>query len=152
MMTKSIKWAVKEPNKPLEERKFEIQYENEDERSAKELKLAQTLVGGYVEMVWIGGKVQALVDEEGMYKPLEHNCGFVGTIVFVHDEEGEEGNFWGSLTEDELRKLDAWVAVHNGLQHPGNVGPKIFSGAAADEYRRLLAEDRKSQQRQWESF
>lgn len=151
MKTLNLKWAVKEPNKPLEERKFKIEYENDDDRSAQELKLAQTLVGGYVEMVWIGGKVQALVDEDGMYKPLEHNCGFVGNIIFVHDEEGEDSNYWGSLTDDEVKKLQTWVKTREGLAHAAD-SPKVLSGAAADEYRRRLSEARKMQQREWESF
>ncbi len=51
--TKSLKlrWVVKEPNKPLAIQHFDIEYEDDEKRSELELKLAQGLVGGYVEMV-----------------------------------------------------------------------------------------------------
>lgn len=153
MKNLTLRWMIKEPNKPVEERNFNISYEDDEDRSAKELKLAQGLVNGYVEVVWIGGDVKGLVNEEAMYAPdMEHNCGYLGNIVFMRESvEGDEVWF-GSLTNDDMRKVKAWTIVHANDVHPGSAGVQVLTGQAADDYRKRLHKHQKDQQQEWESF
>jgi len=63
------------------------------------LEAMQAEVGGYIECLGLGGKVDAMVNEEGLIKNLPFNRHmmtpygprpFVGTaIVVAHDDEGE---------------------------------------------------------------
>lgn len=148
-MDLKLRWAVKEPNKPLTDQYFEIQYKDDDERSEKELKLAQGLVGGYVEVVWIGGDVKILVNEEAMYAPnMKHNCGFLGNIVFFRGDS----EWFDSLTNEDVRKVKKWCDLHNTDRHPGNFGVQVFTGKAMEDYREKLKAAQKNQQLEWESL
>jgi hypothetical protein len=152
MKTLKLRWMAKKPGQPVEELTFDIEYEDAEDRAAKELKLAQILVKGYVEVVWIGGEIKGLVNEEAMYAPdMEHNCGYLGNIVFIRESvEGDEVWF-GSITDEDARKIKAWTIAHANEVHPGH-GVQVFSGQAADEYRKKLHEHQKMQQQEWESF
>ena len=144
-----LRWALKKPGQPVEEQVAEISYKNDDERSEKELKLAQQLVDGYVEVVWIGGDVKAIVNEEAMYREnMLPNCGFLGTIVFFRGDSA----WFGSLTDEDVRKLKMWTVTHENDVHPGDVPPQIFFGQAAEEYRKRLHDAQKLQQQEWESL
>lgn len=148
-----LRWGIKEPDGSIEERNFEISFSDSDERAEKELKLVQEIVKGYVEMVWIGGEVQALVNEEAMYAPdMKPNCGFLGTIIFVRNESDEEGSWWGSLTDEDFKKLKAWEVNHANDVHPSDFPPQVLTGTAMDHYRKRLADERKRQQVEWDSF
>jgi len=153
MKTINLRWMFKEPNKPVEERNFNISFADEDERSEKELKLAQDLVKGYVEVVWIGGEVKAMVNEEAMYVPgMEPNCGFLGNIIFFREvmEDGEA--CWGSLTDDDVRKIKAWTITHESDIHPGNTAVQVLTGKDIDTYRQAMHELQKSKDQEWDSF
>ncbi len=150
-MNKTLRLMIKEPDKPVEERTYEISFKDEEERAAEELKLAQQLVDGYVEVSAIGGDVIALINEDGMSQGLKHNCGFVGNIVFVHEIVEDDEVWWGSLTDDEIRKIKIWAKVNENEVHPG-VGIQIFTGEQADEYREKLREVARRREAQWYSF
>ena len=144
----TLRWAVKEPNKPLEELNFEVKYDNNDERGHQELKLAQKLVGGYVECVHLGGEVKVLCNEDGLAKNLADNCGFVGTLVFVRDTLEEDEVYWGSLTDDDLRKLKIITVLREHMPHPRN-GPRVYAGEDADRYYRSLQEQAERNEQAW---
>lgn len=149
MKTVTHRWMVKEPNKPVKEENFKISFSDDDDRTKKELKLTQQLVKGYVEVVWIGGDVKALVNEEAVFdNKMEHNCGYLGTIVFFREEE----DGFGSLTDEDIRKIKAWTVVHNSDRHAGYTGVQVLTGEAADSYRKRLHEHQKMLQTEWESF
>ena len=152
-MKLNIRWMVKKPGESVEELTFDISYKNAEDRAIKELKLAQTLTKGYVEAVWIGGDVKALINEEALYdKSMKDNCGFLGNIIFFRDEVDEDGNGWfGSVTDEDVRKIKAWTVAHTNDRHPGG-GVQVFSGQAAEDYRKKLHEHQKTQQQEWESF
>lgn len=152
MKTIKLRWMGKKPGESIEELTFDISYNDAEDRAAKELKLAKILVKGYVEVVWIGGKVKALINEEALYdKSMEDNCGFLGNIIFFSDEVDENGWF-GSLTDEDIRKVKAWTIAHANDRHPGGAGVQVLSGQVADEYRRKLYELQKTQQQEWDSF
>lgn len=153
-MTKlNLRWMFKEPNKEVEEKNFEITFSNPDGRGSTELKLAQGLVKGYVEVVWIGGDVKGLVNEEAMYNPeFKPNCGFLGNIIFVREVVTKDDAWFGSLTDDDVRKIKAWTVVHANDVHPGSDSFRLLTGEAAENYRRRLFEHQKRQQEQWDSF
>jgi hypothetical protein len=153
MKTIDLRWMVKKPNQPVEEQKIEMSYEDDDNRANQELKLAQELVQGYVEVVWIGGDVKALINEEAMYNPaMAPNCGFLGNIVFFREIFDGQDAWFGSLTDDDIRKIKVWCLVHANDVHSGNVGIQVLTGKAADEYRKELNESQKRQQQEWDSF
>lgn len=152
MKNLKLRWMAKKPGKPVEELIFDIVYENADDRAAKELKLAQTLVKGYVEVVWIGGEVKGLINEEALYESMEGNCGFLGNIIFIRDSVEGDDVWFGSLTNEDIRKIKAWTIAHSNDLHPGNGRVQVLSGQAADEYRRKLHEHQKIKQEEWESF
>ncbi len=144
-----LRWAAKKPGQPVDELTFDIEYKNDDERSEKELKLAQQLVQGYVEVIWIGGNVKAIVNEEAMFREnMRPNCGFLGNIVFFRGDS----EWFGSLTDEDMRKIKAWTVTHDSDVHPGDVAPQVFFGQAAEEYRKSLEAAQKLQQQEWESF
>ncbi len=153
-MNMNLRWMIKEPEKEVEERNFDISFEDSDERSKKELELAQDLVKGYIEVVWIGGSVKALVNEEAVYnESMQHNCGFLGNIVFFREVVTSDEDAWfGSLTDEDIRKIKIWALVHANDRHPGRVGMQFLGGAAAEEHLKKLHEHRERQQAEWESF
>lgn len=140
-----MRLMVKEPNKPVEEKNIEVTEDNE-------LELMQGLVGGYIEVLHIGGDVKVIVNEEGMFKNLENNCGFLGTIVFVKEVfDNNNEAVWGSLTSDDVRKVKAWTINHLSDQHIS--GPvQILQGEALIKYRNQLMDDCRRKQMEWESF
>lgn len=136
---------VKQPNQPVEEKIFE--FKNQEELEEKELELMQGLVNGYIEVVRIGGDVQVILDEEGSGKNLETNCGFLGTVVFVK----EDGEGWGSLTDEDVRKVKAWTVAHEHDQYVS--GPiQILQGEAMINYKNRLFEESRKRQIEWDSF
>jgi hypothetical protein len=144
-----LRWAAKKPGQPVDELTFDIEYKDDDERSEKELKLAQQLVQGYVEVVWIGGDVKILVNEEAMYNlNMKDNCGFLGNIVFFRGDR----EWFGSLTNEDLRKVHKWCELHKDDKYSGNTGVQVFTGKAIEEYREKLKVVQKSQQLEWESL
>jgi len=145
----NLSWAIKKPGQPVEDVLISCSYKDDDDRSSQELKMAQELVGGYVEVVWIGGDVKILVNEEAMYNPdMKDNCGFLGNIVFFRGDS----EWFGSLTDDDLRKIHKWCDIHEKDRHPGNAGVQVLTGKAMEEYREKLKVAQKSQQLEWESL
>lgn len=131
---------VKKPNEPVEEKTFEV---DEDGH----LELIQGLVEGYVEIVRIGGSVIAAINEEGMYKDFEVNCGFLGTIVFLRENEDQ----WDSLTDEDLRKVKAWIVAHENDPHLS--GPiQFLEGQAMIDYKNRLLDNQRKKEMEWNSF
>lgn len=129
-MQKQAKWVVKEPNKPGRVEEVVFDCKNEDEWASQALKLCQKLVGGYVEQVPLGPGVFILCNEEAGLRPdkFKHNCGYLGTLIFVGEEEGEEGDmFWSSLKEDEIAKVLNWCDRHEGKTYQPS-RPQIITG------------------------
>lgn len=152
-MKLTLRWMTKEPNKPVEERNFDISYTDDDDRSAKELKLVQELVKGYVEVVWIGGSVKGLINEEALYDAnMKNNCGYLGNIVFIRESVEGDDVWFGSITDEDVRKIKAWTIAHANDLHPGNDGVQVLTGQAITDYRDRLHEHQKGQQQEWESF
>ena len=152
MNTLNLRWVVKEPDKNAEERNFEIRYKDEDDLSEKQLKLAQDLVGGYVEVAWLGGEVKVLLNEDGLIKNLPSNCGFVGTLVFFHDTCDGVSD-WDSLSDEEVRKIMAWTTIHAHNVHPGYIGPQIITGdEAIAAYRKKLQKEGQKIEDEWNAI
>lgn len=128
-MKKSVTWVVKEPQKPAV--KINLEYKNLNEFLDSSLKLAQKLVGGYVECVPLGPNVTILCDEEGSFKQdAKNNCGYLNTLVFVgEDYDEEEGSFWGSLTDEQVNKVFNWCKRHEGEEYIPS-SPVIITGDA----------------------
>lgn len=145
----NLRWIVKESGKDAQEQIFEIIYKDEDDLTDKQLALAQKLVGGYVEVAWIGGDVKVLINEEGLINNLPPNCGFVGTIVFFHDDTVTE---WASLDDDEVRKIMAWTAVHGNDEHAGYSMQVISGDENIAAYKKKLQEEGQRRQLEWETI
>lgn len=129
-MQKTARWVIKEPNKPARVEEVAFSFENDDELSREGLKLAQALVQGYVECVPLGPGVTILCNEEAGLQPgkFKHNCGYLGTIVFVGDEENEEGElFWGSLNDAQVEKVMNWCRKYEGATYSPSK-PQLISG------------------------
>lgn len=88
-------------------------YKNVD--IANDLKGYQTIVGGYIEVVYINAErtIAAIFNEEGKIIDLPANIdiGFdkiVGTVFIV----GADGEEFRSLTEDERKIALEWLDKH----------------------------------------
>ena len=74
------------------------------------LKEYQEIVGGYIEVVYMGADILMICNEEGKLNRLEHNFYIpgdtvVGTVFFV----GKDGEDFRSLTDTEVsRILNNW--------------------------------------------
>lgn len=79
-----------------------------------DLETFQNIVGGYIEVVDLGG-VLAIIHDEGKLINLPPNFGFtinydgqtyldiiMGNVIFVADFMGEDGKEFRSLTEEEI--------------------------------------------------
>ena len=153
MKTLNFRWVVKEPDKNPEERNFTLRYYDEDDLTAKQLMLAQKLVGGYVEVAWLGGDVKVLINEEGLLNNLPANCGFVGTIVFFHDTCDGSIHEWDSLSDEEIRKVKTWIAIHGNDPHIGYTGMQIITeDEAIASYRQKLQQERQKREKEWNAI
>jgi hypothetical protein len=144
--------VVKEPNKSAVRRTVQVK--------ESILDTVQKLVGGgknaYVEQVGIGPGVTILVDEDGLAKDLPDNCGYVGNLVFVQDVfiSDEEGYDWGSLDENNVRKVLAWCVRHaKDVQPNKDRRPHIMTDPKQiEEHRRRLKADAQAKLVEWESL
>mgnify|MGYP002514116006 CR=1 FL=1 len=95
MTNSKIRVLVKRPGEPIEGKEIE-----------NTLESLQEEVGGFIECVWLGGSIQAIVDEEGKLKGKTANFYFggdliVGTAIFL----GEEGSEFRSLSDTEVGEV-----------------------------------------------
>lgn len=79
------------------------------------LEALQELVGGYIEVHYIGNGLLLVMDEEGRLKGLPENvrCVQYGTIVgpvFITADQDED---FRSLTTEEIQAARAWLLDHS---------------------------------------
>ncbi len=152
-MQKKLRWLVKEPAKSPEIQEFVIDYDDANDLCSKELKLAQKLVCGYVEVCQIAPGVTMLLNEEGIMQKLPDNCGFLGTLVFVGtelDTEGEET--WSSLDDENLRKCKVWLKTRENLKGNKQGGFSLIPEDKVNDYFHELDEYKRAKEEEWDSL
>jgi hypothetical protein len=151
MHQKTLRWLVKEAGQEPVVTDYSVNYDDDNDRCSKELRLAQSLVGGYVEMYPVGPQVALLLNEDGISMNLPENCGFLGTIVFVGvkiDNDGEE--IWYSLNEEQIRKCKAWAERRKDAK-PDRSLPTIVS-LDQETWLRSLENQARARLEEWESL
>lgn len=115
------------------------------EKVDNDLESMYRIVGGYIEIVNIGGGYQAIVNEEGALIGLPQNaCGFVGDFFFTkYDGEGDHI----SLTDDDIAACRRWYEAKREVRHPGESGVSVMvlpSLVALQKYMKARAEARET--------
>lgn len=91
-----------------------------------ELTASQILVGGCIDMVWIGGRTNIVVNDDGLLEGLPENCcGYVGDIFFVNIES-QHGTMQ-SLTQNDKRRVFKWFEEFRAERPPEQAGFRVVA-------------------------
>jgi hypothetical protein len=94
------------------------------------LESMQKLVGGYIEMVHLGGGISAVCNEEGIMLGLPQNaCGFLGDFFFTRTDPRTGDGV--SLTDADVRKIGAYYETYRLFRH-GGPRTEVYSFGSLD--------------------
>lgn len=91
----------------------------------------QAIVGGYVQMIHLGGGISVACNEDGMMLNLPQNaCGLLGDFFFTRTDPRTGDSV--SLTEQDVQMIGAYYEAYRTFKHGGpNVSVHSFGSLEA---------------------